>query len=91
MNVTSCLGGFSHCYHCHPWQTCVITPDEGVEEGHEPASPQHANDDTGESYLPTAVRGAILHSHTLGQEPTDGTSLTLSHHGQCGYARSSDN
>lgn len=28
-------------------QTCVITPDEGVEEGQEPASPQPANDDTG--------------------------------------------
>lgn len=70
----------------------MITPDEGVEEGQEPTSPQHANDDTGELYLPSSVIGAILHSHTLGQELLDDMSLTASHTtAPCGYARSIDN
>lgn len=57
----------------------MITPDEGVEEGQEPASPQHANDDTGELHLLAAGIGATLPSHTPGQETFDGMSLTASH------------
>lgn len=82
------MDGSPHSYLYSPLQTCVITPDEGVEEGNEAASPQPANDDTGELYLAGAVTGAVLHSHSLGQEPFDGMSQTASHTASGGYAKS---
>lgn len=46
----------------------MITPDEGVEEGQEPASPHPANDDTGKLLqLQRVVIGVLLHSHSLEQ------------------------
>lgn len=68
----------------------MITPDEGVEEGQEPASPQNATDDTGKVYpqsgislVPSCIAIhwsrqflVLTTSHTTAAEAMQGVEIT---------------